>query len=304
MDLTYGDVSFDAVFQGLTAAAPPEGGTFFDLGSGSGRAVIAVRPISHTTPSHGTYSTPAYVHLTRHAAPSYHPTIPESYHSTVPPSHHATIPQSHHPTIPPSHHPTILPSHQAALLFHLRQCVGVELLQGLHEQAVTPAHRFEELRTQLNIGNDPVPEESPTRVSFRFEQAHLAALDPRRVAASVQFVCCDLFDVDVCSADVVFVCCASWEPPIMFRLADRLAEQLKEGARVLTVGKPLRAAVELAGKRVRFDEVWHGWARVQWGEEPLVLHRVTWLWQVGVATGATSCTATGATFGSAAGIAP
>ena len=41
IDLTYGDTTFDAVRHGLAAAAPPAGGVFFDLGSGSGRAVLA-----------------------------------------------------------------------------------------------------------------------------------------------------------------------------------------------------------------------------------------------------------------------
>ena len=49
----------------------------------------------------------------------------------------------------------------------------------------------------------------------------------------------------------------------MFRLAERLAETLQPGSRVLTVGRPLRAAVETAARRVRFAEAWHGMARMQ-----------------------------------------
>ena len=41
IDLTYGDATFVCVRDGLAAAAPPAGGTFYDLGSGSGRVVLA-----------------------------------------------------------------------------------------------------------------------------------------------------------------------------------------------------------------------------------------------------------------------
>jgi hypothetical protein len=41
LDLTYGDVRFDALGRALEAAALPVRGTFFDLGSGVGRGVIA-----------------------------------------------------------------------------------------------------------------------------------------------------------------------------------------------------------------------------------------------------------------------
>ena len=61
----------------------------------------------------------------------------------------------------------------------------------------------------------------------------------------------------------------------MFRLADKLAVELHDGSRVLTVGTPLREAAHPPGaKRVRFDEIWRGYARFQWGHEGVFLHRM------------------------------
>lgn len=180
LDLTYGDVEFEALRIGLAAATPPVGGVFVDLGSGSGRAVIA-----------------------------------------------------------------------AALLFDLSRCVGIEILEGLHKQSIEAAQRY---------------------------QKSMEAARQATAIAAVEMRCADIFETEAVQADVVFCCCVSWEPPIMFRLAAKLASELKEGAKVLTVGKPLPAAVELATDKrssrctVRFDEVWHGVAQCEWGREPMVVH--------------------------------
>jgi hypothetical protein len=205
LDLTYGNTAFAAIVEGLTAAAPRNGGVLYDLGSGSGHAVLA-----------------------------------------------------------------------AALSFGLSRCVGVEILRGLHEQATVPARHFEALRS-LAQGAQATSdtEQMRDRLTGRLDPAQVASLDPRRMAQRIELHCGDLFSLEVGDADVVFCNCATWEPCIMFRLADKLAAELQGGARVLTVGKPLVAVAQLAdGRRVRFDEVWHGYSRFQWGREPVVLHKV------------------------------
>lgn len=177
LDLTYGDVSFEAMRRGLEATSPPAHGTFFDLGSGSGRAVIA-----------------------------------------------------------------------AALLHELSRCVGVEILQDLHAKASAVARRYD--------------------VAMRAALPHHCSIEMRRG---------DLFDVkDLDSADIVFVCCVTWDSAIMLRLAHKLASTLHAGAKVLTVGKPLPAAVTAphAHVTVRYDEVWHGVADCEWGPEAMVVHEV------------------------------
>jgi SAM-dependent methyltransferase len=199
--LTYGDTTFGALLEGLIAAAPKAGGVFFDLGSGSGRAVLA-----------------------------------------------------------------------AALLFGLSRCVGVELLESLVEQAAEPTRRFEQLRARLALQH--------ANTNYAAATSETPRLDPSRLARSIEMRVGNLFDlVDLHTADVVYCCCASWEPPLLTRLAEKLAAELADGTRILTVGKPLLACVELPStsgqqpsRRVHFVETWHGLADLEWGQELLVVH--------------------------------
>lgn len=188
LDLTYGDVRFDALSRALAAAAPAEGGVFYDLGSGTGRGVLA-----------------------------------------------------------------------AALQFPLARAVGVEYLAALHEAALGPAAAYEALRAEL-------PSVGP---------GARGGLCPDRMAARVELLCSDLFAVEVGQADVVFACCVTWGEGIMARLAAKLAAELAEGARVVTVGRTMPPVVDL-GRRgaVTFEEVWRAFEPLEWGSEAFVVHRV------------------------------
>ena len=139
----------------------------------------------------------------------------------------------------------------AALLLDLRRCVGVEILQDLHDQAMATANRLAEMQT--DVGHNGV--------------------------RSVELRCANFFSIDglLVGADVVFCCCVTWEYAIMHRLAQKLATELEQGAKVLTVGKPLPATATgcgAGGRTVRFVETWHGLADCEWGREPMVLHEV------------------------------
>ena len=193
-DLTYGDVKLEALERALAAAFLPRGGTFFDLGSGTGRGVIA-----------------------------------------------------------------------AALCCGLRSAVGVEILESLHEGALGPLQRFLQLRDELLAGSEPAG------------GAALAGLDPTRLAAQVELLCGDLFATDISGADVVFCCCVTWSADIMGRLAAKLAAELPEGARVVTVGQRLPEVVDLGIKvgAVQFEVLWKEWARCDWGDEAFVVHRAS-----------------------------
>eukprot|EP00966_Prymnesium_polylepis_P058258 1349122-Prymnesium_polylepis.1 len=191
-DLTYGDVQLEALERALVAATLPADGVFYDLGSGSGRGVIA-----------------------------------------------------------------------AALCSGLRLAVGVEILQPLHEAALGPLERFLRLRDALLAG------ERPDGVEV------LTALEPGRLAKRVELRCGDLFDVDISGADVVFCCCVTWSRAILQRLAAKLAAELPEGARVVSVGQRLPEVVDRGAKAgaIQFEVLWKEWAKCDWGDEAFVVHR-------------------------------
>ena len=142
----------------------------------------------------------------------------------------------------------------AALLFGWSKCIGVELLEDLHNAALTAAERFESLRRDLD--------------------RNTMLLQQRLIAREVEFRCGDLFDLCLRGVDVVFCCCCSWAHDIMFRLARKLADELADGAGVLTVGRPLPHKVELGANTITFKEIWHDMTTLDWGREVLVLHRV------------------------------
>ena len=95
------------------------------------------------------------------------------------------------------------------------------------------------------------------------------------MADVVEFVHEDLFRVPVFGAHIVYCCCATWPPAIMSRLATKLAAELEDGSKVLTVGNYMPATVTLPEVGVvRFAEVWNGLAQCAWGQEVLVVHEV------------------------------
>lgn len=173
----------------------------------------------------------------------------------------------------------------AALLHRFSHCVGIELLTDLHAATLEPARRFSELQG------------APDR----------AGLDPSRIAMQVSFVNSDLFDCHLAQdaelrqrqqqqqsapseggqlvpkADVViFVCCVTWGSSLMHRLASKLAEELPDGSKVITVGQRLPELVDLApGERgkdrgaVRFEEVCRCSEPFEWGTEVLVVQQNT-----------------------------
>lgn len=200
LDLTYGDVPFDALAGALRHAALQRGGYFYDLGSGVARGVLC-----------------------------------------------------------------------AALLCGEAHCIGIELLQGLHDAACEPVRRFRALQRTGAL--------QPTAGDA---DAAAHALSASNLAASVDLRCGDLFSLDLRHPPaggvdvVVFVCCVTWSAPILERLAVKLSDELADGARVLTVGKRLPEFVDLGVARggARFDEAWRGVATFEWGCEPLVLQRV------------------------------
>lgn len=189
VDLTYGDVPFDALANVLAAAAPRHGGTFVDLGSGMARGVLA-----------------------------------------------------------------------AALLCGNARCLGIELLADLHAAALGLLRSFEELHMRVLAG-----EAAP-------------GLDAAHMASCFELQNDDIFLVDLSalSVDVVFCCCVTWSDGILQRLATKLAEELPDGARVITVARRLPALVDLGEKRgaVRFDEVHVAVEELAWGREAFIVHRV------------------------------
>ena len=192
LDLTYGDISLDAMRQSIAAAAPPAGGIFYDLGSGSGRGVIS-----------------------------------------------------------------------AALCGSLSKCVGVEVLQDLHTLATTQVDRYHALRAHIVSGDS-----KPACLEWLDHlqtPSCVGELSLTAMASTIELTCADLFEIDVSSAHVVFCCCVTWDLAIMQRLATKLATELTEGSRVITVGRPLPASAS-------FVELWHGYAALPWGHEPLIVH--------------------------------
>jgi SAM-dependent methyltransferase len=149
----------------------------------------------------------------------------------------------------------------AIALLRQCRCLGVELLTDLHEAALEPARRFEALRASVGSGE---------------VDAELSALDGRLLASAVEFRCADLFDVAVSDASLVFCCCVTWGPAIMERLAAKLANELSEGAAVVTVGQELPELVDLGDKcgAVRFERAWHSIEQLEWGREAFTMHRV------------------------------
>ena len=67
-----------------------------------------------------------------------------------------------------------------------------------------------------------------------------------------------------------------WGRPIMQRLALKLASELGDGARIVTVGQRLPPFVDLGEKRggVRFDEIASTIEQLAWGRETFTCHRV------------------------------
>ena len=145
----------------------------------------------------------------------------------------------------------------AALLHNFSRCVGVELLQELHEAALEPARRFAELRAAI------LAAESGAMPNFNL------------VAGAVELHCGDLFDHPLADATLVFVCCVTWGPAIMQRLAAKLATELPEGARIVTVGQRLPEMFDLGEKRgaVLFEEAARIVEACEWGRESFVVHR-------------------------------
>ncbi|KOO21793.1 hypothetical protein Ctob_001112 [Chrysochromulina tobinii] len=95
------------------------------------------------------------------------------------------------------------------------------------------------------------------------------------MAEAVELHCGDLFDHPLADATLVFVCCVTWGPAIMQRLAAKLATELPEGARIVTVGQRLPEMFDLGEKRgaVRFEEAARIVEACEWGRESFVVHR-------------------------------
>ena len=145
----------------------------------------------------------------------------------------------------------------AALLWPFESCIGIEILEDLHTAALEPARRFDALRA--NAGPNA------------------------RIAKRVELRCADLFDVDLSSLAalgdgselLIFICCVTWPAALMTKCAAKLARELPNGARIVTVGQRLPNAVELQAKdgkdaAVSFEEVGRFSYPFEWGAEVVV----------------------------------
>lgn len=200
----------------------------------------------------------------------------------------------------------------AALLHPFARCVGIEILNDLHDAAEGPVRRFRELLLQE-------PNDNSAARSFE-------GLDRKNIAAAVEIKCADLFEVDLAqlcreegaqgagegeggntgvrgggggdddsesaaasssssapsaASVVLFICCVTWPPDLLRRVALKLARELPDGSSVCTVGQSLPHAVDLekspppgGGKgAVQFEEAARFAAAFAWGAEVVVCAR-------------------------------
>lgn len=177
----------------------------------------------------------------------------------------------------------------AALLHDFEHCIGIELLSDLHKASAEPSRRFEALRNgSQDAGIDLESISSP--VTFfnadlfdcnLFEDAlrrrpQLRQTNDPNITAAAGVASHAALEVDI----LVFVCCVTWGSQLMQRLASKLAEELPDGSKVITVGQRLPETVDLlpteGGKdrgAVRFDEAWRGVEPFEWGKEVVVVHQ-------------------------------
>lgn len=126
----------------------------------------------------------------------------------------------------------------AALCFPFSRLVGIELLSALDDGAQELLARY-----QLKV-RPTLPED--------------------KKAQEIEFINEDMFKVNVRSADVVFAQSTYFDHHMMFSLAVKL-DQLKQGARVITMGQPLINPRKL----VVVKELS---ARMPWGEAQVTLY--------------------------------
>ncbi len=108
----------------------------------------------------------------------------------------------------------------SSLVSDLGRCVGIELLPELHEASKLAQQRY-------------------------VEQV-LPRLPASKQDQKIEMICGDMLQVDFSDADIIFTHCTCFSQPLMDAITQKF-NQLKKGARVITVSKgltsPLYAAV-------------------------------------------------------------
>ena len=121
----------------------------------------------------------------------------------------------------------------AALAFPFAKCVGVELLEDLHGLSADVLGRLKNKLNEENFVKKPDD-------------------------ININFICGDLLKADVSDADVIYTYSTCFDQNVMSNLAKVLEEQLKPGARVITVTKSLPSE--------KFKIVREGKYNVEWGQ--------------------------------------
>ena len=281
VDLTYGDVPFGALAAAL-ALAEPRGTkcSFIDLGSGVGRGVIAAALLRPFKCCVG-----VEILLALHDAAAGEPARRWASMAT---SARLAAETGAKPALP-----------QAEAAEEADDCSAGMDARGLAGSVrLVCADLFSVSLRALQRGEscfsvDKADDSSP------HASGHVAATEAAEAASSHDVVVVSGVAHEAAATDeatdeedlVVFICCVTWPPPLMARLAAKLAAECADGTRICTVGQRLPLAVDLpeaamppskskgkgtscGGGAVQFQETGRCECPFEWGKEVVVCHRV------------------------------
>lgn len=126
------------------------------------------------------------------------------------------------------------------LLFDFQKCVGIELVEPLHQMACV---------AQYNFGEEP------------FQQALASCLE-----RDLDFICGDIFDADLSPADFIFLNYPFKNPEVLKKLEEKMLQELKPKTKIVTVLWRLKnpAFTLLSSDNFKFS----------WGKSPAYFYEV------------------------------
>ena len=126
------------------------------------------------------------------------------------------------------------------LLFDFQKCIGIELVEPLHQMA---------LLAQENFANQP------------FQSALVSCLE-----RDLEFICGDIFDADLSAADFIFLNYPFRNPEVLQRLETKMLQELKPKTKIVTVLWQLKnpAFTLLGSENYKFS----------WGKSPAYFFEV------------------------------
>ncbi len=95
------------------------------------------------------------------------------------------------------------------LLFDFQKCIGIELVEPLHQMA---------LLAQENFGK------------HQFQAALVSCVE-----RDLEFICGDIFDADLSEADFIFLNYPFRNPEVLQRLEEKMLQELKPKTKIVTV---------------------------------------------------------------------